>query len=56
MRSEMNSIATFVGLPKTWIESCNLKKGDRSSVVVQKDGTLETQSQKSPEPEEGGIR
>ena len=56
MRNEIDSIAAFVSLPKTWIESCNLRKGDLLSIDMQKDGALEILSQKSHEPQEGDVR
>jgi len=46
----------LIDLHRAWIQTNCLQKGDWLSIGMQKDGTMETQSQKSPEPEEGGIR
>jgi hypothetical protein len=46
---------TPIDLTRTWMRTNCLQKGELLSIGMQKDGTLETQNQKSPEPEEGGL-
>ena len=41
--------AAFVSLPKAWIESCHLKKGDQVRIAIREDGTLEISSHKEVE-------